>query len=226
MKQYSVFIELLAFLFFSVGLTACDEEELGEEQEPSHEYVDLGLPSGLKWATMNVGAETPEDYGSYFSWGEVTEKEMYVWDNNIYKYDYSDDLLISLEIVDTCGNLTHSYDAASVNWGGDWRIPTEKEFKELIDCCNWEWTSVNGVNGFMISSKAKNNTNSIFLPAGGYNVNQAPSKVDELCSYWCASFSGDDSSFYSISFRGSPDEKKTGKTLMRYSGLSIRPVIK
>ncbi len=226
MKQYSVFIGLLAFLFFSIGLTACDEEEI-EEEEPVifHEYVDLGLPSGLKWATMNVGAERPEDYGYYFSWGEVTEKDMYAWSESSYEYDYHEGTLLSFGIIDSCGNLTYDYDAASVNWGDEWRIPTEKEFKELIDCCNWVWTNENGVNGFIISSKAEGNTNSIFLPAGGFNSYKL-TKVDEICSYWCANISDNDSPFYSTTFQGSPEEKKLGIINLRYTGQTIRPVIR
>ena len=111
-------------------------------------YVDLGL--SVKWATCNVGADSPEDYGDYFAWGETKPKLSYTEEN--YTYTDSPETLSSIR------------DAASVNMGGSWRMPTLKEQKELIDKCTWTWTTLNGVEGYEV--KSKKNSNAIFLPAG------------------------------------------------------------
>ncbi len=117
-------------------------------------YVDLGLPSGKKWAIYNVGASSPEDYGDYFAWGETSPKAEYDWDNSV-TYGYV--------MNDISGNA--QYDAASANWGGSWRMPTKEEMEELEVYCEWEWTQVNGVNGMRVVGP---NGSCIFLPAAGY----------------------------------------------------------
>ncbi len=226
MNHFRLYTWLLTSILFCVGMTSCfedDENEDDPEEEDLHEYVDLGLPSGLKWATMNVGAFKPEEYGGYYSWAEIEEKEIYGWING-YEYDDSEDILLVKNVVDSCGNLTYSHDAASMNWGGLWRTPTESEFKELIDHCDWKWTNQNGVNGYLVSSKAKDNKNSIFLPAGGHNVYSNPVKTGKVGYYWCANVS-DDWSIYSTTFQFGSDMKKLGKISLRYSGQTIRPVI-
>ena len=120
------------------------------------EAVDLGLPSGTLWATYNVGATSPEEYGNYYAWGETTTKEVYSEDNckTYGNQDVPEDI---------AGNK--AYDAATANWGKDWRIPTKAQFDELIDNCTWTWTERNGVKGYEVTSKKNNN--SIFFPAAG-----------------------------------------------------------
>lgn len=134
------------------------------------EAIDLGLTSGLKWASCNVGAAIPEEYGDYFAWGETQTKDYFEWET--YKY-YSDDIKLTkyctdIEegIIDYKTILEPMDDAATVNWGENWRIPTIEEWVELRDNCTWTWTTQNSVNGYMILGT---NGNSIFLPAtGGY----------------------------------------------------------
>ena len=126
-----------------------------------HEAVDLGL--SVKWATCNVGASSPEEYGDYFAWGETTTKSSYDEDNSI-TYNLSASELQSRGIIDADGNLTAAYDAATANWGSSWRMPTLDEIKELVNKCTWEWTTLCGVAGRKITSP---NGNSIFLPASG-----------------------------------------------------------
>ncbi|MBR5831997.1 MAG: hypothetical protein IKY79_05210 [Bacteroidales bacterium] len=116
-------------------------------------YVDLGLPSGLKWATCNVGATTPEEYGNYYAWGETTTKTEYTEEN------YT---LYGQELGDISGNTT--YDVARANWGSTWRMPTKEELEELANNCTWTWITQNGVNGMKVVGS---NGNSIFLPASG-----------------------------------------------------------
>ena len=117
----------------------------------THEYVDLGLPSGTMWAKCNVGASRPEECGDYYSWGETRPKDIY----NDSSYTYHDDVLM----------LPYNKDAAAVNWGNGWRMPTQDDFAELMSNCIWRWTTLNGVDGYLVSSF---NGNSIFLPACGY----------------------------------------------------------
>ncbi|MBR3092624.1 MAG: DUF4114 domain-containing protein [Bacteroidaceae bacterium] len=124
------------------------------------EAVDLGLPSGTKWANMNVGAESPEDYGGYYAWGETEEKDWYDWSTYIH-CDGS---------AGTCHDLGDDiagteYDVAHVKWGGDWQMPTLDQLKELLDNTTSTWTTQNGVNGRLFTGT---NGNSIFLPASGY----------------------------------------------------------
>ena len=121
--------------------------------ETKHEYVDLGLPSGTKWATCNVGANAPEEYGNYYAWGEISTKTTYT-ENNSKTYGEN--------ISDISGNP--DYDAATANWGDEWRMPTYAEMKELDEKCSWTWTTEKGVNGFKVTGP---NGNSIFLPAAG-----------------------------------------------------------
>ena len=130
-----------------------------------HEYVDLGLPSGLKWATCNVGASKPEEYGGYYAWGETEEKGNYDW--NTYKWcDNSEDA------VTKYGNdkrvLDLEDDVAHIKWGsswqGSWRMPTKTEQDELLDNCTWTWTTQNGVKGYRVTGP---NGYNIFLPAAG-----------------------------------------------------------
>lgn len=127
--------------------------------ENGYEWVDLGLPSGLKWATCNIGANSPEKYGSYFSWGETSTKNYYM---ESY-YSYSETPLV----------LPLNNDAAHVKMGGSWRMPTETDKNELRDNCTWTWTTNynnTGVVGVIVTSKK--NSNHLFFPAAGryYNV--------------------------------------------------------
>lgn len=126
-----------------------------------HDYVDLGLPSGTLWATCNVGANSPEEYGDYFAWGEIEPKETYTWDNykwgtesNITKYNSTDGKTV-LDLTD---------DAAHIIMGGDWHMPSATQLVELQDNCTLTWTTQNNISGYLISAT---NGNSIFLPTAG-----------------------------------------------------------
>ncbi|MBO5853740.1 MAG: DUF1566 domain-containing protein, partial [Bacteroidales bacterium] len=160
-------------------------EEIEEEPEAptinGHEYVDLGLPSGLLWATCNVGANAPEEYGDYFAWGETTTKETYDSDNSS-TYGLSNSELQSQGYIDGAGNLNPQYDAATANWGGDWRMPTKAELDELLNNCTWTWTTQNGVKGYKVTSKV--NSNYIFLPAAGRRNGSSLTNAGGYGWYW------------------------------------------
>ncbi len=151
-----------------------------------HEYVDLGL--SVKWATCNVGASKPEDYGDYYAWGETTTKSDYSWDT--YKWcKGTDDTMTKYctdsdyGTVDNRTTLTSSDDVATVKWGSKWRMPTKEEVKELCDECTWKWTTQSGVNGMKMTGP---NGNSIFLPAAGDRNGTALSRRGLGGHYWSA----------------------------------------
>ena len=171
-------------------------------------YVDLGLPSGTKWATMNIGANSPEKLGGYYAWGETEARE----DFN-YGYSYSDNL-------DT---LPVNADAASVNWSDKWRMPTSVEMQELVENCTWTWTKMNGVSGYMVNTNSK----SIFLPAAGKGSIGYYSVGYEIYTngfYWTSSIAADNTSNASaLLFQES--EYNMGNE-SRSSGFSIRAIYK
>lgn len=129
-------------------------------KEKGYSYVDLGLPSGTKWATMNVGAESPSDFGDFFAWGETQPKGSYSWDN--YKWGNEDEFT-KYSSTDNKTVLESLDDAASVNWGGSWRMPTNNEMQELFhdDNCTSTKGYLDGKLGYIIESKK--NGNSIFI---------------------------------------------------------------
>ena len=165
------------------SFTTEEEEEEEEGCEPDGEingygYVDLGLPSGVKWATCNVGASSPEEYGDYFAWGETTTKTEY---SSSSTSGLSISELQSQGYIDGNNNLTPQHDAATANWGGNWRMPTKDEMQELLDNCEWIWTAWSGVDGYKVIGS---NGNCIFLPAAGYRVGLLLHEVGSNGGYW------------------------------------------
>lgn len=188
-----------------------------------HEYVDLGLPSGTLWATCNVGATTPEDYGNYYAWGETTTKATYSWGNY---FDTNDGGNTFTKYNNEGGKtvLDPEDDAAHVNWGGSWRMPTKAEWQELIDNCTWTWTKQNGINGHKVTSNKAGYTDQfIFLPAAGYRNDSDLWNMDSNGYYWSSSLL----EYYSKRAWGScfgwRDLDFSNNN--RYYGLSVRPVL-
>ena len=209
----------------SVTLYAQWEKLITTGIENGHGYVDLGLPSGLKWATMNVGAESPEDYGDYFAWGETTTKSTYDWDT--YKWcegDYDTQTKYCTDsyygTVDNKTILDLSDDAANVNWGGDWRMPTKAEQDELRSECTWTRGTLNGVQGYKVTSKS--NGNSIFLPAAGCHSSLGLYAAGSVGYYWSSSLYTS-SSYYASNFNFNSGNVGSGGN-SRYYGQSVRPV--
>ena len=181
MKKQTLFLLLLlTFLFLHVGNATAQQK---------HEYVDLGLPSGTLWATCNVGATNPEDYGDYFAWGETTTKSTYSWSN--YKHGNGSDSDVSKKYnkIDGITTLERIDDVAYQQWGSDWCMPTQEQFQELIDNCTNEWTTNyqgKGVVGIIF--KSKKNGNSIFLPAAGWKGSDGKNSViGRYGHYWSSS---------------------------------------
>ena len=172
--EYHVYYEV-SNVFSTVVVTgnySFKTAKKGEKPNPTvtPEYVDLGLPSGVKWATFNVGATKPEEYGDYFAWGETEPKELYDWStykwcdgsyNTLTKYNTDSEY----GVVDNKKILESSDDAAYVNWGGNWRMPSVDEWNELLSHCSLKWEERNGVSG--VTFVSVQNGNSLFLPAAG-----------------------------------------------------------
>lgn len=192
-----------------------------------HEYVDLGLPSGLKWATCNVGANKPEEYGDYFAWGETDAKQEYIIENykNVRVIRKKGFLGIGeeekLEYIigfDISGNP--QYDVARKKWGGSWRMPTKAELEELKKNCRWEWTIQNGVNGCKVTGP---NGNSIFLPAAGDRGGTSLYDDGDYGYYWSSTPGDDDFDYgaYLLDF----DNGDEGVLYdSRDYGLTVRPI--
>lgn len=188
----------------SVGMTSCDKDDNSSGNEgnyggggtPTIEWVDLGLPSGRLWAKCNLGAMTPENYGNYYAWGETTTKEVYLWStykyskgdyNQLTKYCSSSDYGYNF-FTDTLTTLQAVDDAAMATLGSDARIPTKKDWQELIDNTTSEWTSLNGVNGWKFTAA---NGNTLFLPAAGFRVGSGVNDASSDGNYWSASLHKD-----------------------------------
>ena len=161
-----------------------------------HEYVDLGLPSGIKWATCNVGANRPEEYGDYFAWGEIKPKQEYM--EETYEHIKRGFLGIKkyVDLGEISGNA--QYDAARFKWKGSWRLPTREEMEELKKNCTWSWTTQGGKKGYKVTGP---NGNSIFLPAAGYRYWASLDDAGEAGYYWSSSpYGSGTSSAYLLSF--------------------------
>ena len=197
-----------------------------------HEWVDLGLPSGTLWATCNVGANSPEDYGDYFAWGETTGynggKTKFDWSTYKY-YDATYQTVTKYctisdyGVIDNKTGLEPEDDAATANWGSGWQMPSIDQIEELINSgyTTTTWTTQNGVNGRMIVSKS--NSKSIFLPAAGYRGGEGLLTAGSYGYYWSRSLDTSDSrNGHSLYFNSS--NIHTNYYGGRICGRSVRPV--
>lgn len=228
-------------LFAKFGLDLPWADEVTFTNESQHEYVDLGL--SVKWATCNVGADKPEDYGDYYAWGELTPKESYTWENYRFRTSGDDEGTVKLSkytslyytsmldednrffIADDKTQLDLEDDVAHVKWGGDWRLPTNEEMNELIDSCTWTWTTLNGVNGCLVTSNRPGYTDrSIFLPATGkYGFETSNKSAGTWGHYWSNSVNKDQSS-YNAGVLAIGSGYAAVKITFRAHGQSVRPV--
>lgn len=171
-----------------------------------HEWVDLGL--SVRWATCNVGASSPSDYGNYYAWGETKTKSSYT-EGNSKTYN--------VVMPDISGEP--KYDAATANWGEGWRMPTDEELEELIDKCDWQWTTQGGHNGYKVTGP---NGKSIFLPAAGWRYGTSLNYAGDNGSYWSSTPGGSDTlNAFNLSFDSGNHSVDWGNRIL---GLSVRPV--
>ncbi len=202
---------MVAVVLLCVVVSSCSDDDKDDNNPQSGDksktvtvkggatvnFVDLGLPSGTLWADRNIGATSPEDYGAYFAWGEISPKENYKWstylDGRMSSYsDCGTDKDAMKGITDIAGNVT--YDAATANWGTGYKMPTKAQWEELKNSSYTTWTWCDGVDtkynnttvvGYKVTSKT--NGNSIFLPAAGLRYGMSTYGTGSFCDYWSSS---------------------------------------
>lgn len=241
MKQFRIILVTAACLFVGMQLSAqgvkivrkgglavdynhskIERIEVKYDEARADTAVDLGLPSGLKWAKFNIGANAPEEHGGYFAWGETTEKNVYSWGWYLCQQSEcgtsADPFIKNYHSAGTY-ILGPAYDAAHIQWGGSWRMPTQDDFNELKENCTSEKTTVNGVSGYRYTGW---NGNSIFLPDG--QIKNGPNLTSDVfkSAYWtsycmCFSFS---TAQQASAFAPNGNLSK----IDRAYGLAIRPV--
>jgi len=217
--------DLASFLkgyYKSVHKVNCGESKssISKSNNAQEERVDLGLSSGILWATCNIGASSPSEIGDYFAWGERDPKDVYGWDtyklcrgsyNSIFKYTETDGKKV----------LDSQDDVAKSMLGGEWRIPTKEDMEELVEECEWKWTSLNGQLGWKVIGS---NNNYIFLPASGAASSYRIAGVNELGRYWTATRDESNYSAYNLRFKDGTDTIVVVDDT-RFYGRTIRPVI-
>lgn len=234
MKKLFLFLTFAVITAFSLfSLTSCgsdDDDEVnpitGNRMDNGYEYVDLGLPSGTKWATCNVGASKPEEYGGYYAWGEIAAKTDYSW--STYKYGNAYDKLTKYctkskyglnGFTDGKTELELDDDVAHKLWGGHWRMPSEEQFEELLSNTTSQWVTVNGKEGRLFTAS---NGNSIFLPAAGRRNDTSLGNAGSCGYYWSRTLNADypDNAYYLFFDSG-------GMYVLNYgrdNGRTVRPV--
>ena len=188
-KKITKTIAVIILTIAIICAAGCKKDNSTNGTYNGHDYIDLGLPSGTMWATCNVGAESPDQYGDYFAWGETTPKTTYNW--STYKYCNGDYNLLTKYcsqsdfgfngFTDNQDVLQTDDDAATVNWGEGWSTPTYKQWVELLSKCSHSWTTRNGVNGCLFTAR---NGNSIFLPAASSRRDDDSRIVGDDGCYW------------------------------------------
>lgn len=223
---------------YNIRAYAVNSEGVGYGEQKSfttqivHDYVDLGLPSGLLWATCNIGANKPEDYGSYFAWGETNTKNKYTADNYKYYRKTTGYFGGEYKLIKYCTNSEYGYDgfvdnitqlllsddAATMNWDANWRIPTKAEWDELISHCLPTWTTQQGVKGLLFTAS---NGQTLFLPASGRYDSELHG-IDNFGDYLSSKIRASDPSIV-FGFSFLYNDYEVGN-LGRYVGYSVRPV--
>ena len=179
--------------------------------------VDLGLPSGTKWSCCNVGANTPVEYGGYYAWGETEEKNEYEWNNYKYLNKSKKCIFIGKDIAGT------KYDAAHIQWGDSWQMPSKEQYMELSDNCSFEWIVKDWVVGMLIVGK---NGNSIFLPAAG-SFAEGSFDGESFAGYYWTSTNSANGVDYAVPFQFSKIMIGNGvidSYFRRIHGYNIRPI--
>lgn len=240
MKRVMKAVAAIMLMTVAVCAIGCGNSSSGSYN--GHDYVDLGLPSGTLWATCNVGATSPEEYGDYFAWGETVSKDVYnssnykyfkpmTRDRGLYSFEestctkYCSDSIYGYNgFTDSLTTLLPEDDAATANWGSGWCTPTVDQWKELMDNTTCKETKRKGVKGILLTAS---NGNNLFLPFAG------PDFVGVFCYYWSSTLNTDADNHSSLqiaymckawSFIFPGTREGWFNTLGRDNGLSVRPV--
>lgn len=219
MKLGKISLQLGVMMLAMIAMSSCGGNGgPSRGMEAGHEWVDLGLQSGTKWATCNIGAVAAEEAGDYFAWGDTMAKEEYVREN-CCTYDKSPSELMEAGIIDASGNLTKEYDAAHKIWGGEWRMPTKAELEELVRCCSHTWTTQNGVDGCLFTGS---NGNTIFLPVTGFKDATTIVSAENFGHYRSSTVYDDEFRSYELSI----GKRRYVDCNYRMIGFVVRPVLK
>lgn len=187
---------------------------MGPGAPPQARPIDMGLPSGLLWASCNVGAESPSDLGLYFSWGNTeghAEGSGYAFSQAEYN---------TTPAANISANLSLSQDAARAYLGAPWRMPTSAEFQELFNNCTSVWTTLNGVKGRLFKSNI--NGNAVFFPAAGYYSGTALRYRGSFGYDWSSSYSNASTAF-GLNFDSTNVNPRNG--FERFRGFTVRAVM-
>ncbi|MBR1838875.1 MAG: hypothetical protein IJ786_04885 [Bacteroidaceae bacterium] len=230
MKKYlshAAFALMMAASVFSLASCGGDDDDNNNGDDPNSSTltpagraavaVDLGLPSGTRWADRNVGADKPQDAGYLFAWGETAQKNTYNWDS--YKWYADEDVFTYTGSV-----LDPKDDAARANWGGNWRLPTQEELEELRYYTNYEWVvnyNNTGINGYKFTNMS-DPSKFIFMPAAGYSLDTNIRYVGRVGSYWGSTLDKD-SRAATLVFDDTDADSDVNYTAP-YVGQSVRPV--
>lgn len=210
--SYSISLRGLRLALSDGGAAPVAHKTCPDENHPH--MIDLGLPSGTLWACCNVGASKPEDYGGYYAWGETSSKDVY----NSSTYIHCDGSEYTCHDIGTDISGTR-YDAATANWGAPWQMPTQTQCEELYEKCTSEWTIQNGINGRIFKGP---NGGTIFLPSGGYYLNEKMERQGQFGMYWSSSPVVPSSIFaYTLNFAS---DFVNCSQYSRIGGRSVRPV--
>lgn len=210
-----------------------DQQIIASGSIENHSYVDLGLPSGTKWATCNMGASKPYDFGKYYAWGELTPKESFYADGT-FKGVFPDLIRKGVypSIVNNSIGGNSKYDAATAQWGKNWRMPSVKDFEELNKYCTWKYGTINGNNGYFVIGP---NGNRIFLPFASGKCGTDNFLLNERAVYRtsdCKNTTGLrnsemwESVCFTIEKNDSFGSHRKCETYPETNGFSIRPVTK
>ena len=219
-KLYATLYDYTGNIIDRAEYTSVEDKEPEDEITPGQE-VDLGL--SVNWASWNVGASSPEEYGGYYAWGETGEKSDYDWDTYKYWVDRNGDGYVDYNEITNIGtNISGTqYDVARQKWGGSWRMPTKAEIDELTSMCTWTWYQYKGVWGQKVTGP---NGNSIFMPAAGYRYGTSLYYDGSNGYYWSATPGEDsygNSAWYLYFGNGSYN---SSFSCLRYGGHTVRPV--
>ena len=222
MKKF--FLITLSLLFVgTVGNTKVNVTDNEPKAPDNVQAVDLGL--SVKWANMNVGATKDSGFGSYFAWGEIKPKKYYSWGTYVWSKDDTQ-FILKYSTTDRKTQLVPSDDAATANWGEDWRMPTVDEYEELIDPanCKWDWITKDGINGYKVTSKK--NGNSIFLPITGFRFYEGVQFRAIKGIYWSSTvYTGNPSKAWCLEFDFADVNVSFGNlSTNRFSGRCVRAV--
>lgn len=188
MRKTFTALMLLAIVAVSAGCKKTEIDTKSDGIVSGHNYVDLGLPSGILWASCNIGALVPEGYGNYYAWGETTPQRNNAYNENSYKF-FDGNNYTKYNFTDGLTTLRSPDDAAAANWGNGWRMPTADDWDELLYYCDVDWIEQNGTYGRLITGP---NNHSIFLPAAGCRLEGDLYYTDLFSLYWSSTLLDDD----------------------------------